>query len=315
MLLRRRSTCPVVRRQPSRAVLLEGLESRIVPSTFKFGTESALRASINAVIEAPGSSGTTNGQPIDSSGRSLSQQALVPAVSARIHHPPPPGGHLVLTVTSAPQVPVLPGEGFGLAILIENSRGKVEQSFDDPVTAVLSSNPTGATLGGSVTVNAQRGVAVFPDLTVNLPDIYAIEASAGGVTSPALDLVVTPTPPTPPPPPEVLGSRGEIGPSEKRHSKHGLGKQELTSITIKFNEPLSAASASIVSFYHVFAVAENNQKSVPLKIKSVVYNTATDSVVINLAKPQNGTVEVAIDGVIEALHGASVPIDYMATIN
>ena len=53
----------------------------------------------------------------------------------------------------------------------------------------------------------------------------------------------------------------------------------------------------------MFAAVKKKHKTVytqAVKIKSVVYNTATDSVVINLAKPQNGTVEVAIDGVIEA---------------
>ena len=65
-----------------------------------------------------------------------------------------------------------------------------------------------------------------------------------------------------------------------------------------FNEPLNSASASTRGFYHVFAAVKKKHKTVytqAVKIKSVVYNTAADSVTINLAKPHKGAAEVAID--------------------
>jgi hypothetical protein len=67
----------------------------------------------------------------------------------------------------------------------------------------------------------------------------------------------------------------------------------------------------------VFAAVKKKHKTVytqAVKIKSVVYNTAAHSVTINLAKPHKGATEVAIDGVIQALDGASVDVDYMAII-
>ena len=119
-----------------------------------------------------GAAGITNGQPIDSSGGSVSQQALVLAVPT-----PPPG-----TVAAR--------AGFGMTVSVENSQGHVDTSFDGPVTAVLSTDPDGATLGGTVTMDAQNGVAVFSGLTVNMAGGgYAIEASSGGVTSNADQLV------------------------------------------------------------------------------------------------------------------------------
>ena len=86
---------------------------------------------------------------------------------------------------------------------------------------------------------------------------------------------------------------------------------------MEFNEPLNSASASTRGFYQVFAAVKKKHKTVytqAVKIKSVVYNAATDSVTINLAKPHKGAAEVAIDGVIEALDGASADIDYTAII-
>ena len=54
-----------------------------------------------------------------------------------------------------------------MTVSVENSQGQVDTTFEGPVTAVLSTNPTAATLGGTVTVDAHNGVAVFSGLTVN----------------------------------------------------------------------------------------------------------------------------------------------------
>ena len=53
----------------------------------------------------------------------------------------------------------------------------------------------------------------------------------------------------------------------------------------------------------MFAAVKKKHKTVyteAVKIKSVVYSTAADSVTINPAKPHKGAAEVAIDGLIEA---------------
>ena len=68
---------------------------------------------------------------------------------------------LVLAVTAPPPGTVVAGAGFGMTISVENGQGQVDTSFDGPVTAVLSTNPNAATLGGTVTVDAHNGVAVF----------------------------------------------------------------------------------------------------------------------------------------------------------
>ena len=85
-------------------------------------------------------------------------------------------------------------------------------------------------------------------------------------------------------------------------------KQGVKSVTVDFNEALISASATTRGFYHVFAAVKKKHKTVctqALKIMSVVYNTAADSVTINLAKPHKGAAEVAIDREIEAPHQCS----------
>lgn len=54
-----------------------------------------------------------------------------------------------------------------IVVVARNSFGSVVSSFGGNVTIALSSNPTGATLGGTVTVAASSGVATFSNLTLN----------------------------------------------------------------------------------------------------------------------------------------------------
>ncbi len=60
MLLRRRSACAALRRDKYRSVSLEGLESRIVLSTFNVATESALRAAITTADSNNSGANTIN---------------------------------------------------------------------------------------------------------------------------------------------------------------------------------------------------------------------------------------------------------------
>lgn len=61
-----------------------------------------------------------------------------------------------------------------------------------PVTVSLASNPGGATLGGTLTVNPQAGIASFPDLTLDRPGTgYTLSVETGGapaVTSSAFNV-------------------------------------------------------------------------------------------------------------------------------
>ena len=71
---------------------------------------------------------------------------------------------------------------FTYVVTADDASGNPLTSFNGPVTVTLTNNTTGATLGGTTTVNAVNGVATFSDLTINLAATgYTLTASADGL--------------------------------------------------------------------------------------------------------------------------------------
>jgi hypothetical protein len=65
-----------------------------------------------------------------------------------------------------------------------DANGNLMTNSDAPVTIALATNPAGATLGGTTTVDAVGGVASFSNLTLNKPGgQYSLVASSPGLTS------------------------------------------------------------------------------------------------------------------------------------
>lgn len=106
-----------------------------------------------------------------------------------------------ITVTAAPatdlavlppDVNVLPGLSFTVAVVAQDPNGNVDPAFTGSVTLALLNNPGGATLGGTLTVTAVNGLAVFSGLTLNNPGSgYTLQATTSGLTagtSPAFDV-------------------------------------------------------------------------------------------------------------------------------
>ncbi len=89
-----------------------------------------------------------------------------------------------LAVTAQPPSSVTAGAPFGLTIAVENANGSLNTSYRGGVTIALLNNPGGSTLGGTLTVTAQNGVATFIGLTLNRTGSgYTIQATAGGSTA------------------------------------------------------------------------------------------------------------------------------------
>src|SRR5256714_753877 len=117
----------------------------------------------------------------------LHPSAATGAPDARLTFAPPPNG----TVDQPLSPPV--------RVTAVDSAGRVDTTFQLPVTLTLDANPGRATLAGTRTVAAVRGVATFSDLSLNQPGTgYTLLATAPGVqgvTSPPFD-VTAPPPPT-----------------------------------------------------------------------------------------------------------------------
>ena len=89
-----------------------------------------------------------------------------------------------LVVTAQPPGAVTVGLGFGLTVTAEDSSGNVDTSFDGSVAVALASNPGGATLGGTLNVTAQSGVATFSGLTLDQVGAgYTLQLSSNGLTA------------------------------------------------------------------------------------------------------------------------------------
>jgi hypothetical protein len=70
-----------------------------------------------------------------------------------------------------------------VTVAIDDASGNLVTADNSDVTLAVASGPAGATLGGTVTVAAQNGVAVFSDLSLSLPGIYTLEATDGTLTA------------------------------------------------------------------------------------------------------------------------------------
>jgi uncharacterized membrane protein len=70
-----------------------------------------------------------------------------------------------------------------VTVLIEDAYGNLVNTATNAVTIALGANPGGGTLSGTLTVNANNGVASFDDLTLTRPGAgYTLTASSGSLT-------------------------------------------------------------------------------------------------------------------------------------
>ena len=101
-----------------------------------------------------------------------------------------------LAVLAQPPGSSRAGDALGVSILVENSAGSLEQDFDRSVTVSLGNDPAGGILGGTMTVTALNGVAVFSGLTLTSAGAgYTLVATAGGAAVTTSSFSITPAAP------------------------------------------------------------------------------------------------------------------------
>src|SRR5439155_1328965 len=75
----------------------------------------------------------------------------------------------------------------------QDAQGNTVTAFSGNVTVAIGSNPGGGTLGGTTTVAAVSGVAMFPGLSINkVGSAYTLPAGAAGLTQTSAAFNVTP---------------------------------------------------------------------------------------------------------------------------
>ncbi len=133
-----------------------------------------------------------------------SSDGLTDATTAPVNVAPGALPHLAIFEEAGP---VTVGSDFLVTVDVENSQGLTETNFAGRVTLTLANNPTGATLGGNLSMPVSNGQVTFYGLTLNSAGSgYTIRASSSGFATattspitvlnpPATQLVVIAQPP------------------------------------------------------------------------------------------------------------------------
>jgi hypothetical protein len=214
----------VVTSQPPNSVVIEGgfgltvsvedASGDVVPS-FNGNVTLALASdpgggnlggtlSVTAVNGVASFTGLTINAPSAGYTIRASSDGLTDATTALVNVAPGALPHLAIFEEAGP---VTAGSDFLVTVDVENAQGLPETDFAGRVTLTLASNPTGATLGGNLSMPVSDGQVTFYGLTLNLAGSgYTIRASSSGfatattspitvVNPPATQLVVIAQPP------------------------------------------------------------------------------------------------------------------------
>lgn len=71
----------------------------------------------------------------------------------------------------------------GVKVAVQDSLGSTVGGISGQISLTFGSNPTGATLSGTTTVNINAGTGSFANLSINLPGTYTLVATSAGYAS------------------------------------------------------------------------------------------------------------------------------------
>jgi streptogramin lyase len=95
-----------------------------------------------------------------------------------------PAAATQLVITTQPPATVKVSTAFGFQASIEDQYGNVVTTASNMVSVAFANNPTGVTLGGTLSVAASQGVATFSGLTINKTGSgYTLEVTSNGLSS------------------------------------------------------------------------------------------------------------------------------------
>ena len=111
----------------------------------------------------------------------VSSSGLVSGITSAVTVTPAAATQVV--IRQQPPATVMVNASFSLQAAIEDAYGNVETSAGDTVKVALANNPTGAKLGGTLSLKASRGVATFSGLTLNkVGSGYTLQVSTTGLS-------------------------------------------------------------------------------------------------------------------------------------
>jgi streptogramin lyase len=95
-----------------------------------------------------------------------------------------PAAATQVVITQQPSATVAVNSPFNLQASIEDAYGNVVTTATNTVNVAFANDPTGAPLGGTLSVTTSQGVASFTNLTINRTGSgYTLQVSSSGLTS------------------------------------------------------------------------------------------------------------------------------------
>jgi hypothetical protein len=150
-------------------------------------------STLNGTLTATISNGvaTFSGLTIDRAATGYTIQATSAGLSATTTQAfdVQPSAPVQLAVTAQPDPLITAGTEFGLTVSAEDGFGNLVPFFVGPVTVALAANSGGGSLGGTLTIAADAGVATFSGLTLTTAGTgYTLQVTSSlltpGLTSP-----------------------------------------------------------------------------------------------------------------------------------
>jgi hypothetical protein len=108
----------------------------------------------------------------NSSSFTVTQSTTTPGTASQLAFEQEPTSTIVDAVITPP-----------ITVEVQDDDGNIVSTDDSAVTIAISSGSTGATLGGTLTVNAVNGIATFSDITVSAAGTVVLSATDGSLTS------------------------------------------------------------------------------------------------------------------------------------
>ena len=145
------------------------------------GNVSVALAGLVGTLTIPASNGMASfsGLSLDQAGKGYTIQAGAAGLSSTTTSAfaVTPASPAQLVITTQPPASVTAGDGFGLAVAVEDAFGNAEPTYEGNVSVAL------AGLGGTLSIPASNGVANFSGLSLDQAGKgYTIQATAAGLS-------------------------------------------------------------------------------------------------------------------------------------
>ena len=176
-----------------------------------------------------------------------------------------------MVVTGQPPSSLIAGDSFGVIVAAEDPLGGIDPAYSGQVTIALGNNPSGATLGGTLTVTAQNGLAVFDGLTLNqLGSGYTLQITNStfpSITTSAFAVIANPTP--------WQQTYYPVGTDASLRNAINQADENANA----FNTIILSASPYLLSNTSLGALVIENSSSLPSKTLTITGEGSTNSVI------------------------------------